>query len=88
MKLSVESDVYWQKDLRITWFAKAASQVDFIGYANRDAKHAEMVKYLSISEGHGTSMDQRVHPVKIIPTGEFSCDDIVKNATTYPSKQG
>lgn len=88
MKFSVESDVYWQIDLRITWFAKAASQVDFIGYANRDARHAEIVKYLWISEGHGISMDQRVHPVKIIRTGECSCDDIVKNATTYPSKQG
>lgn len=60
--------------MRITWLAKAASQMDFIGYANRDAKHAEMVKYLSISEGHGISMDQRVHPVKIIRTGECNCD--------------
>lgn len=47
-----------------------------------------MVKYLSISEGHGISMDQRVDPVKIIRTGECNCDDIVKNPTTYPSKQG
>lgn len=58
-----------------TWFAKAAS----LGYANRDAKRHQSVK--------GTeSMDQRVHPVKIIPTGECSCDDIVK--TRQPSKQG